>query len=178
MASNANGVYMDCGFGMPIGVTLSCGGPSCESLNSVNFPNLTCTTDSSGTHCTNGVTCPGSPNFQSSFALSQQAGQATVATTQNATVDTQGFSGTDPGTGQPFSFTSLNLPGAPPAPSGCPAVPVPATSEKPATPTLFTSAGNHRYTVPKRSYSNMMFAFVMVMSFFVTQIHATTPATS
>jgi len=57
MTSNANGVYMDCGFGAPVGLTLSCSGPSCPMLDS--FPNLVCTTGSSGTNCNNGVSsCP------------------------------------------------------------------------------------------------------------------------
>ena len=174
--TNANGVYMDCGYGMPIAVTLTCGGPSCDSLNSINFPNLTCSPSSGGTQCTNGITCPGTPNFQSAFSLVQQAGQTTVTSTQNATVDAEGFSGTDPGTGQPFSFSALS-PSSPP-PSGCPAVPAIATSPTAATsthPTLFTSAGNRRSVVPKRSYPNMMLILVMVMSFFITQIHAQSP---
>src|SRR5208282_754184 len=167
--TNANGVYMDCGHGMPVAVTLTCGGPSCDSLNSVNFPNLTCTTSAAGTQCNNGITCPGTPNFQSAFTLNQQAGQTTVVSTQNATVDAEGFAGTDPGTGQPFSFTALS-PASPP-PSGCPAAP-PATNTH---PTLFTSAGNRRFVIPKRSYPNMMFVLVMIMSFFITQIHAQSP---
>src|SRR5208282_2902780 len=135
MGTNANGVYMDCGYGMPVAVTLTCGGSSCDSLNAINFPNLTCTTSTTGTQCNNGVTCPGPPNFQSSFVLAQQAGQTTVSSSQNATVDAQGFSGTDPGTGQPFSFTALSPPSGPPVPSGCPAVPAAATSTKATTST-------------------------------------------
>ena len=92
--TTANGTYTDCGLGQPVGLTLTCGGPSCEILNS--FPNLRCQQDtaSTTTSCSNGVTCPFQPNFVSQFEVAQSADN-TVKTSQDLTIDEEGFTGTD-----------------------------------------------------------------------------------
>src|SRR5215471_2996276 len=94
--TTANGTYTDCGYGMPIALTITCGGPSCPALDS--YPNLVCTSDATTTNCNNQVTCPKKPNFQSIFQLVQET-NSRVTTNQQLTIDEQSFSGTDDGNG-------------------------------------------------------------------------------
>src|SRR5271169_6373845 len=122
ITTNANGTYSDCGYGLPVAVTITCAGSSCPSLQS--YPDLTCTTDATTTNCNNGVTCPGTPNFQSVFKLLQQG--LTVTTNQNLTVTGQDFSGTDTGNGLPVSFSNIG-PTPTTSVAGCPIIATTAT---------------------------------------------------
>src|SRR5579871_757300 len=93
--TTANGTYTDCGLGQPVGLTLTCSGPSCNSLAS--FPNLKCeqnTGDATTTSCSNAITCPSTPNFVSQFQIAQRADN-TLKTSQSLTIDDEGFKGTD-----------------------------------------------------------------------------------
>jgi len=98
ITSSANGTYTDCGLGQGVGLVLTCGGPSCGILS--QFPHLQCSNDpiSSTTSCTNGVTCPGTPNFKSIFQM-QQHPDNSVSTQQLLEIDGQDFDGTDDGHG-------------------------------------------------------------------------------
>jgi len=98
ITSSANGTYVDCGLGQGVDLTITCGGPSCSVLS--QFPHLACSNDtvSSTTHCTNGVTCPGTPNFKSIFQM-QQHPDDTVSTQQELQIDGQNFEGNDDGHG-------------------------------------------------------------------------------
>jgi hypothetical protein len=98
ITSSANGTYIDCGLTQGASLTITCGGPSCPSLNS--FPNLNCATDPSSTTstCTNGITCAGSSNFISQFMIIQNSDN-TITSSQQLSIDGQGFAGTDNGNG-------------------------------------------------------------------------------
>lgn len=163
--TTANGVYSDCGYGLPVGLTVTCAGPSCASLNS-DFPYLTCTAGGPTTNCSNGITCPGPVNFQSIFSLLQQG--LTVTTNQNLSIAGQPYKGSDPGTGASVTISAI---GQPPATSvaGCPATTA-ARASGSSSPVLFTS-GSRRL-----SYPNMMFVIVMILSLFITQIAAQSPS--
>jgi hypothetical protein len=112
ITSSANGTYIDCGFGMGVSLTITCGGPSCQALQS--YPNLQCNTDPSSTTstCTNGITCSGSTNFKSAFTLAQHTDN-TVTSSQNLTIDSETFTGTDDGKGD-ISYSSSSGDGVPP----------------------------------------------------------------
>ena len=109
ITSSANGTYVDCGLGQGVGLTITCGGSSCGVLS--QFPQLACSNDtiSSTTHCNNGVTCPGTPNFKSIFQM-QQHPDDTVSTQQDLQIDGQNFQGTDDGHGV-VSYSQVDLPG-------------------------------------------------------------------
>ena len=134
ITSSANGTYIDCGFGMGVALTITCGGPSCQALQS--YPNLQCTTDPSSTTstCTNGITCAGSTNFKSAFTLAQHTDN-TVTSTQNLTIDSETFTGTDDGKGD-VSYSSSNGDGVPPpaSQSSSSAAPPPTSPNSPVTP--------------------------------------------
>jgi hypothetical protein len=141
ITSSANGTYIDCGFGMGVALTITCGGPSCQSLQS--FPNLQCTTDPSTTTstCTNGITCAGSTNFKSAFSLAQHTDN-TVTSTQNLTIDSETFTGTDDGKGD-VSYTSSNGDGVPPpgSQSSSSAAPPSTSPNSPVTPIQNPTSG-------------------------------------
>ena len=98
ITSSANGTYTDCGLGQGVGLTITCGGSSCGIL--AQFPHLVCSHDpiSSSLNCNNGVTCPGTPNFQSLFQM-QQHPDNSVSAQQLLQIDGQKFQGTDDGHG-------------------------------------------------------------------------------
>jgi hypothetical protein len=141
ITSSANGTYIDCGFGMGVALTITCGGPSCQALQS--YPNLQCTTDPSTTTstCTNGITCAGSTNFKSAFTLAQHTDN-TVTSTQNLTIDSETFTGTDDGKGD-VSYSSSGGDGVPPtgSQSSSSAAPPPTSPNSPVTPIQNPTSG-------------------------------------
>ncbi|MCJ1248042.1 hypothetical protein MMC30_005257 [Trapelia coarctata] len=80
--TTATGTFTSCGGGQLFSLTYQCTGPSCTNLN--GFPNTTCTTDGTTLQCSNGVTCPGSANYTSTFNFLQE----NVMVTSNQVVKT------------------------------------------------------------------------------------------
>lgn len=190
--SSANGTYVDCGLGQGVGLTITCGGSSCGVLS--QFPQLTCSNDSSSTtHCDNGVTCPGTPNFKSIFQM-QQHPDDTVSTQQELQIDGQNFQGADDGLGV-VSYSQGDLPGTSTSSttspvggssvggtsvlvSGTPDV-GPGTSGS-ATNTAHISntavgpATSNARSHKKPRVSKGLLVILVIMGMFVSQIHADT----
>jgi hypothetical protein len=183
--TSANGVYMDCGYGMPVSLTINCNGPSCPSLESL-FPDLVCSSGAttSNVNCNNGVQCPGPVNFISNFNLFQQ-GQI-VSSTQTLQIDGSSFMGSDNGDGVVSGYGSSGAavsPPSAPAPASPAVGPPPGTS--PASPASTTSASTTTHSVvlqtfspasrkyvPMSLMSKLMLAFIIIMNVFVRQTYA------
>ncbi len=167
--TTANGTYSDCGYGMPVALTITCGGTSCPALNT--FPNLVCTSSATTTNCDNQVTCPQQPNFQSVFQLVQQ--DSTVTSSQSLEIDSQSFSGQDNGNGQVSYGPSPNPSSSilPPPSTFTPSVPSGTGTTVPTT-TLIVQASNGRFSIPRPSNCRFILAFFLILSILVEQIQA------
>lgn len=163
-STTANGTYADCGYGMPVALSITCGGTSCPALDS--YPNLVCTTDATTTNCNNKVTCPQKPNFQSVFELLQE-NNSTVISKQQLSIDDQSFSGTDNGNGQIAYVANGQLPSSSTSSPG-----VATTTGKTVPTTTVVVASNGQFSVPRRSNSRLFLGLIMIMSIFVAQIQA------
>lgn len=169
---------MDCGYGMPVSITITCNGPSCPSLGSL-FPDLQCSSGATTTDCNNGISCPGPVNVMSNFTLFQQG--ATVSSTQTLNIDGQMFMGSDDGNGVVSGYgpSGNQQPGPPAGPGPAPATtPVPASSTSPsssstATQSIVVQTSNPaNRVVPTPRLLRLMFLFVMILSSFMCQVQA------
>jgi len=174
-------------------LTITCGGSSCGVLS--QFPQLTCSNDSSSTtHCDNGVICPGTPNFKSIFQM-QQHPDDTVSTQQDLQIDGQNFQGADDGHGV-VSYSQGDLPGtstsSTPSPVGGSSIgggtsafvsgtpdSGPGTSGSATNTAHSSNSGVGPATSNARSHkkpcgSKALLVILVIMGMFVSQTHADT----
>jgi hypothetical protein len=177
--TNANGTYFDCGYGLPVGVNITCTGSSCPALDS--YPNLVCTSNSLTTNCNNQVSnCPNNavPDFQSIFNLVQQQNGSADAT-QDLMIDSHDYEGTDVNGEVSYgpipSTTSTTIPLPPSSIAVVPTTTSKGTSAT-AVPTISQSSGN-RLLIPRHSHPRLLFELIMIISLFVAQIQAHSPQT-
>jgi len=166
--TTANGVYFDCGYGKPVGVNITCSGPSCPALDS--FPNLVCTSNSLTTNCNNKVTsCPenSQPNFRSLFTIVQQA-DGTLDENQSLTIDGNKYSVSDLN-GQvsygpnPSTTTTSTSVGA----TQTIVTTVPATTSR-----VSASSSANQLSIPRCSKPRLLFGLIVVFSLLAAQIQA------
>jgi hypothetical protein len=156
--TRSNGTYFDCGYGKPVGVSITCGGSSCPALDT--YPNLVCTSNSLTTNCNNQIeNCPNNaqPDFVSLFEIIQQD-DGSLVENQALMIAGQQYVGNDINGQVSYHPDQTNSPSPPPPPS--------------SSITIGLQGSSAKLSIPPRSHPRLFFGVIMIMSVFVAQIQA------